>query len=114
MELQPSSNPSSISLMVQILCPKGISSLNAPDQEAMVIDSLTLEQYHNICSWNLSQTQTITISTNVTVNLGAVFTCSPEDQLQDWMEIVFLPDVETHWIGWNGAEGEVMDNSWIR
>jgi hypothetical protein len=78
-----------------------------------VIDSLTLAQYHEICHWNLSQTQTITISTNATVNLGGVFTCSSDDQLQDWVEIASL-SAEVWWIGWNGAEREVMDNGWTR
>lgn len=50
----------------------------------------------------------------MTVNLGGVFACSSEDQLQDWAEIASLLDVEVGVYGWRGAEGEVMDNGWTR
>lgn len=57
----------------------------------MVIDSLTLEQYHEICDWMLSRPRTMTISTDVTLNLGTVFVGSAEDQLDDWVQIVSFP-----------------------
>jgi hypothetical protein len=103
--------------------PQGISSLNATDEvEAMVIDCLTMEQYHRICYWDLSQPRIITISTNVTVNICGVFTCSSEDPLQDWVEIASLQNVDISTFDWVmiasslnvDAKGEVMDNGWTR
>ena len=35
--------------------PHGLQSLDTPNQEAVVIDSLTLEQYHEICYYDLKQ-----------------------------------------------------------
>jgi hypothetical protein len=88
--------------------------LNAPGQEAMVVDSLTLEQYHQICYWYLSNWRNISISPDVTVNLGTVITCSSGDQLQDFVEIVFFPDVDVRFSHWDGAQGEVMEDGWTR
>ncbi|KAJ7847019.1 hypothetical protein B0H13DRAFT_92665 [Mycena leptocephala] len=49
--------------------------LDAPDQEAMAIDALTLEQYHQICYWNLSQFQHLYGSASATVNLNSIIVC---------------------------------------
>jgi hypothetical protein len=94
--------------------PQRITSLDTPGQEAIVIDSLTLETYHEICYWELSRPRTITISPGATVNLGAVIACSPADQLHDWMEIASLPDVEVRCGDWHGADGEVIADGWTR
>jgi hypothetical protein len=93
---------------------RGITFLDMPDQEAQVIDSLTLNQFHEICYRDLSRYRTITISNDVTVNLGAVFACSPSDQFEDWREIVSLPYVGGSVAHWCGAKGEVMENGWTR
>jgi hypothetical protein len=97
---------------------QGFTSLNAPGQEAMVIESLTLEQYHRICYWNLSHRRkhlpSISITPDVSVNLGAIIGCSSSDQLQDWMEIASLPDVEVHWCDWYGEDGEDLEDGWTR
>jgi hypothetical protein len=84
--------------------------LDVPDQEAKVVDSLTLNQFHGICYWDLSRFRTITIS-DVTVNLGAVLACSQGEALA---EIAFLPDVKVTMDGRCGAKGEVMKNGWTR
>lgn len=80
----------------------------------MVVDSLTLEQYHHICYFHLSWRRTITISTDITVNLGAVLVCSSGDQLDGSAEIAFLPDVEVSVGRWYGAKGVAMENGWMR
>jgi hypothetical protein len=94
--------------------PQGFTSLDLPGQQAMAIDALAFEQYHDICDLNLSHRQTITISTDITVNLGGVIACSSSDQLQDWAEVASLPDVEVHCSGWHGADGEVLEDGWTR
>jgi hypothetical protein len=85
--------------------------MNGPGPETVVIDSLTLYQYHGICHWNLSHRRIVSISPDVTVNLGAVIACASGDQLQGWVEVASLTDVDCHWYG---AEGEVMKDGWIR
>jgi hypothetical protein len=93
--------------------PREINYLNATEVP-MLINSLTLEQYHDICFWKLSRTQTITVPADATLNLGTVFVCSSGDQLQDWVGIVSWTDVEVGHTGWHGAKGEVMSNGWTR
>jgi hypothetical protein len=75
----------------QISLPQGISYLNAAEQdETKVIDSLTLEQYHEICFWNLSQIRTVAIYTDATVNPGALLVCSSDDQVNEWRAVYLL------------------------
>jgi hypothetical protein len=80
----------------------------------MAINSLTLKQYHEICYFNLAQGRTLSVSSYVIVNLGAVIDCSSGDQLQDWVEVASLPDVEVRRGRWYGPGGEVMANGWTR
>jgi hypothetical protein len=88
--------------------------MDTPAQEAMVIDSLTLKEFHEICYWDLSRFRNISISNSVTVNLGGIIICSSDDQLQDWVEIVSLPNIKVYGGCWWGAEGEVMGNGRTR
>jgi hypothetical protein len=94
--------------------PQGITYLNAPEREGTVINSLTVEQFHSICYWNLSRRRTITVSTNETATLGAILACSSNNQLDVSAEIAFLPDVGIYRPCWCGAEGEVMNDGWLR
>ncbi|KAF7340618.1 hypothetical protein MSAN_02133500 [Mycena sanguinolenta] len=57
----------------------------------MFIESLTLEQYHNICACNLGQYRSIALSTDTIINMGAVFRC-PGNQLEDSAEIAFFAE----------------------
>jgi hypothetical protein len=67
--------------------------LNAPAQEAKVVDSQAIERYHDVCYWDPSECRYVTASTTATITLGVVVTYSPGDQLEDAAEIAFLPDV---------------------
>ncbi|KAF7357090.1 hypothetical protein MSAN_01303100 [Mycena sanguinolenta] len=81
-----------------------------------IIDSLTLEQYHRICDWNLAQRQHFDICASTTVNFGTVF-CYNGDRLEDSVEIAFLPSAEAvlgNWIISEGGTGEIMPNGWTR
>jgi hypothetical protein len=73
-----------------------------------------LEQYYEICCWDLHRRRAIAVSTDVKVNLGGVFACSSGDQLQIWMEVASLPDVEVDYSHWHRPGGEVMADGWIR
>ncbi|KAF7377015.1 hypothetical protein MSAN_00119500 [Mycena sanguinolenta] len=81
------------------------------------IDSLTLGQYHFICSWNLAQDRCFNICASTTVNLGAVFHCSGHP-LENSDEIAYLPSAEApilfNWTISGGDKGEVMPNGWTR
>jgi ABC-type uncharacterized transport system substrate-binding protein len=88
--------------------------LDTADAEIIVTDSLTLEQYHGICYYHLSRIRTIAVSADVAVNFGAVIACSLDDQVQDWVEIASVPDVQVSIFPWYGAEGEVTKDGWTR
>jgi hypothetical protein len=87
------------------------------NQEAIAIDALTLRQYHSICYWNLSQSRTFDCPTSATVNLNTIVVCTAGDQLEDLVEIAFLPDAEAYLSDWGtaaGATGEIMEGGWTR
>ncbi|KAJ7300934.1 hypothetical protein DFH08DRAFT_122002 [Mycena albidolilacea] len=98
-----------------ILCSHRISS--ASDTELMVVESLTMEEYHDICFLNLSQFRKISIFTSTTVNLGAIIACSSGDPLEGPVEIAYTPNVDfctPRWQTTKGAERVVMENGWAR
>jgi hypothetical protein len=102
---------------VQILNLQAIKSSEAPAQEAMAIDALTLEHYHQICYWNLSRPRQLYCSTSTTVNLSAIIACCSRDQLEDLVEIVLFPNVDFYLGDWRSHEiatEEVMEGGWTR
>ncbi|KAF7337102.1 hypothetical protein MVEN_02147800 [Mycena venus] len=96
--------------------PQGPKSLDAPNQEAIVIDSLTLDQYHHVCRWDLQQYRTFTMFTSSTINLGVVISCSSGKPYEDSVEIAFLSNIpisEYNWeIDGNPAALDLMQNGW--
>jgi hypothetical protein len=88
--------------------------LNAPSKEAMVLGSVSLEQYHSVCCYNLARCRTITVSTPATINLGGVLPDSSRHQAEVSAEIAFLPDLDVKVGRWRGAAGLVMRNEWTR
>jgi hypothetical protein len=96
-----------------------IKPLEVLNQEAMAmaIDTLTLEQYHQICYWNLSQRRVLYCSASATVNLNTRITCPSGDRLEDSVEIALLPDAQLclgKWAATDRATGEVMEGGWTR
>jgi hypothetical protein len=92
----------------------GIDTSDASRQETIVVDYLTLEQYHSICYWDLSRHFRISISAPITVTLGAVVARTLDGPLEGVVEIASFSDVEPDWDDWSGADGEIMDNGWTR
>jgi hypothetical protein len=81
----------------------------------MGIESLTMEDYHNICFFNLPQFRTISIFTSTTVNLGAIIACSSGDPLEGPVEIAYTPNVGSYILGWQTSKGaERVVNGWAR
>ncbi|KAF7340641.1 hypothetical protein MSAN_02136000 [Mycena sanguinolenta] len=82
------------------------------------IGSLTLEQYHRICSLNQRQHRRFDLSARpTTINLGAVSLCS-SNLLENSIEIAFLPRVDSHclgdWTTFEGGTGEITPKGWTR
>jgi hypothetical protein len=95
----------------------GIKSWDLLNQDAIAIDALTLEQYHTICYWNLSQFRNLYCSASATVNLNTVIVCSSGDYLEHLVEIALLPDAEVylgHWSTAAEATRKVTEGGWTR
>jgi len=73
--------------------PQEIKSLDVPNLEATVIEFRTLEEYHEICYWNLSQTRSLSTSTLSAVNLGAIILCSSGNEVENGAEITTLQNI---------------------
>jgi hypothetical protein len=95
--------------------------LSAQNTEAAVINSLTLEQYHEISCWNLWQIRLLHSSSAIVVNMGAVFSCPSSNLLEDSVEIASLPNAEITLDPWtlyssdrSRRLGEVTEDGWTR
>jgi hypothetical protein len=89
--------------------------------EAMVIDSLKLEQFQAICCWNVSQCWPLSMN-GQTVHLGAILVKSDSDwdyldEVVSPRNIKILPPWKT-FHRWDnntpGARGEVTEDGWTR
>ncbi|KAJ7927336.1 hypothetical protein B0H13DRAFT_1048751 [Mycena leptocephala] len=89
--------------------------------EAMVIDSLTLEQFHAICCWDQSPHLGVSMNER-TVHLGAILVKSGSDW--DYLdEVVSSSNIRINSSRWTcldwqtpraGARGEVTEDGWTR
>ncbi|KAJ6522066.1 hypothetical protein B0H19DRAFT_1386735 [Mycena capillaripes] len=94
-----------------------IYSLNTPNTEAEIIESLTLEDYHYICYHFLGHFRYTNISTPITRNLGAVICCPSRDRLEDSVEIAWLPNtpfLSPWWETRSGMAKQIMEDGWTR
>jgi hypothetical protein len=102
---------------VQISALPGIKPSEAQAQEASAIDSLTLEQYHRICYWNLSQPRNLCCSASATLNVDTIIARISGDRLEDMVEIALLPDAEVDLGRWgipSSVTWKVVENGWTR
>ncbi|KAF7337149.1 hypothetical protein MVEN_02152900 [Mycena venus] len=84
------------------------------DAETNIIDSLTLEGYHTICSLYLPRGRNISVSTRLAVDLGGVVMGS-SNEFEDPVGIGMLSDVKAYHNLWDYAiPGEVMEDGWTR
>ncbi|KAJ7928242.1 hypothetical protein B0H13DRAFT_1007536 [Mycena leptocephala] len=95
-------------------------SLNVPHMEAMVIDSLTLEQFHVICRWDRSLRRVVSMNER-TVHLGAILVKSGRDwdyldEVVSSCNITILPHWKAFhlWENNTPARGEVAEDGWTR
>jgi hypothetical protein len=93
------------------------ASVPSNAEEGIVVESLTTEQYHRICSRDLAQYQNIYNSSSMTVKLGAIISWSPGYPREEPVEIAYAPNANPRVYGWatfEGAKGVVMENGWTR
>jgi hypothetical protein len=86
--------------VVQLPLLPAIKPSEAPAQEAIATDALTLEQYHAICYLTLSRHRNFYCSASATVNLNAIIACPSGDRPEDLVEIALLPYAEISLGGW--------------
>jgi hypothetical protein len=104
----------------QILGQKEFKSLNTPSLEAAALDSLMLKEYQGICYWQFLQHRDILIyNLPVTVNVGAVISCSLGNELEDFVQIVFLLRIKSNLCvpRWKMAHWTIVDvteDGWTR
>jgi hypothetical protein len=92
-------------------------SLNTLSLEAAAFDSLTLEEYHEICYWQFSQRRYVSVYNPIMFNLGTVISCPLGNRLEDLVEIAFLPRTDSgpNRPPWDTVDwGVVMENGWTR
>ncbi|KAF7368452.1 hypothetical protein MVEN_00168300 [Mycena venus] len=80
----------------------------------MVLGSVSLQQYHSICCYNLARCRIITVSTSATINLGGILPNFSQHQVEISSEIAFLPDLDVKIGRWLGAAGLIMKDRWTR
>ncbi|KAF7330733.1 hypothetical protein MSAN_02445900 [Mycena sanguinolenta] len=91
-------------------------SLDGPGSEDIIISSLSEDQYHQLCSQNLTaESQYFQVSTEHPIGLG-VFRV--DSQYGICMRITeplqLLPEEELNWYNYGNAPDELLPNSWIR
>ncbi|KAJ7767307.1 hypothetical protein B0H16DRAFT_1521635 [Mycena metata] len=85
--------------------------------QAITVDSLSVQKYHEICYWDLSQVRYIHQSTVVTVNIGAVISWPSSDHFELPIPLASLSHVVIPTRLWHfsrGGRGEVTGSGWTR
>jgi hypothetical protein len=117
-DLEPGNSDLYMSIYLrETLSQKEHKSLNSPSLEAAALGFLMLEEYHEICYWEFSQRRIASVYSPITVNIGAVISCSSGNRLEDLVEIAILPRTDSGFniSRWNTAgSGVVMTNGWTR
>jgi hypothetical protein len=108
-------------LQNEVPSPQGMFSFSASNTEAAIIESLTVERYHEICSCNLKQLRLLHSSSPIVVNVGAVLSCSLSSGLEDSVEIASVPNADLTlgpWILYSTTSGRVLgeltEDGWTR
>lgn len=90
-----------------------MSAQNSQNQKGMVVESLTLTQYHEMCTLYLRRFRRITLSGPIPT-LGTVFIWPLTNHIEGSVHCAFPPDVEAFLTLWNISGGERMDEGWTR
>ncbi|KAF7374136.1 hypothetical protein MSAN_00295000 [Mycena sanguinolenta] len=94
---------------------RGLKFLAGKNRDTVIIDSLTLGAYHQICSREFSLPRVISISTSVAVNLGSVVNCPPQNSRDGVVEIAHLQPLNPQRSSYDWSiPGKIMENGWKR
>ncbi|KAJ6566384.1 hypothetical protein B0H19DRAFT_709739, partial [Mycena capillaripes] len=83
----------------------------------MIIENLTLRNYHKICAFHLDRYRSTTISTPIHVDLGTVVLWPSTNRFEDSVAIAFSPNVNVYpgqWEATGRAPGERTEGGWTR
>ncbi|KAF7373993.1 hypothetical protein MSAN_00612200 [Mycena sanguinolenta] len=115
-DLIPPAKPILPSPWIPNICvprPKDIMAMADPKREDMIISSLPIEQYYELCNSHLSQSESVIVPPSTTAKLGAIV---HPFQSESPVEIAFVPgidcDLKEGWRGWE--MNQVMENGWTR
>lgn len=110
---------------------RGLQLLGTPNIKATVINSLTLEQYHEICYWNFPRFHSLSTSPAAIIKYSTVVSCSLGQQPMELTEIASVrqldldvgqafkwfsmrpPDLDGCWIN-SMRYGDILGNGWTR
>ncbi|KAF7344250.1 hypothetical protein MVEN_01716300 [Mycena venus] len=92
--------------------PPSRTSLLNPPPATEIITSMSLNDYHNICSWDLDQLRNFTISTHVPIRLGSIRQSSGAEY-ENSFEIAFASNWEAVDHGWR-TEDLIVEGCWTR
>ncbi|KAJ6492524.1 hypothetical protein C8R47DRAFT_431626 [Mycena vitilis] len=93
--------------------PRGLTALRTPGTDTMVICSLGVPQYHDVCCHSLPQYRSIFVSLPVTVNLTTVMSWPHGFEVDDVAEIPFIKTFPDSWQT-SMVVGDELDSGWIR
>ncbi|KAJ7683105.1 hypothetical protein B0H17DRAFT_44036 [Mycena rosella] len=103
--------------LIQMASSSTAVSVLQPPEDSIIVDSLSLDGYHEICYFHLEHSRQLSISTKVSVQLGAVILCPPGSEVQLSNEIAYIPDPDVIESGWRvstGASMIVLESGWTR
>ncbi|KAF7374223.1 hypothetical protein MSAN_00304900 [Mycena sanguinolenta] len=92
--------------------------LTGKNPEAIIINSLSLDQYHSICYRELSIYHYLLISPSVTIDIGSVSNYATDDTGDDTLQIAWVPNPKLPYLRWYSDSrrsfGELMADGWTR
>ncbi|KAJ6566391.1 hypothetical protein B0H19DRAFT_709837 [Mycena capillaripes] len=83
----------------------------------MILESLTLRKYHQICALHLDRYRSTTIATPIHVDQGTVVLWPSTNRFEDSVAIAFSPNVNVYpgqWEATGGTPGERTEGGWTR
>ncbi|KAJ6449986.1 hypothetical protein C8R45DRAFT_1128491 [Mycena sanguinolenta] len=92
--------------------PPSRTSLLNPPPVTEIITSMSLNNYHSICSWDLGQVRNFTISTHVPIRLGSIRQSSGAEYEKSF-EVAFASDWEAVDHGWR-TEDLIVEGCWTQ
>ncbi|KAJ7800061.1 hypothetical protein B0H14DRAFT_2901328 [Mycena olivaceomarginata] len=107
--------------IIDVPHPPMSASRSEPPNDAEIIASLSVEEYHLICGRTLIEFREFSVSPHILVKLETVYRCPRGSELDVAAEITSLPEAESRtgrwfWRYWkkHAPDLEEMDDGWTR